>query len=165
MIIIQGMVGAGKSTLSKLLANSNDLTLFPEPVEGNPYLEKFYESPAEFSFQMQVFLLHSRFKDTLQAGTGGGCVLDTSIYTNDLFSLLHYKSGYMSKEDYYFNYCRLSDTFKSLVRPPSLMVYLQCSTEVAVQRIMQLYRDWETDRKSTRLNSSHEIPSRMPSSA
>ena len=27
------------------------------------------------------------------------------------------------------------------------------------------YRDWETDRKSTRLNSSHEIPSRMPSSA
>ena len=29
----------------------------------------------------------------------------------------------------------------------------------------QPYRDWETDRKSTRLNSSHEIPSRMPSSA
>ena len=31
--------------------------------------------------------------------------------------------------------------------------------------IMKTYRDWETDRKSTRLNSSHEIPSRMPSSA
>ena len=38
-------------------------------------------------------------------------------------------------------------------------------TEITQEKVLELYRDWETDRKSTRLNSSHEIPSRMPSSA
>ena len=40
-----------------------------------------------------------------------------------------------------------------------------CGSGCLAQRVKNVYRDWETDRKSTRLNSSHEIPSRMPSSA
>lgn len=140
MIVIQGMVGAGKSTLSKILAHREKITLFPEPVETNPYLDKFYESPAEYSFAMQVFLLHARFMDTLKAQELDSCIMDANVYTNDLFSLLHFSSGYMTRDDYHLNYLRISDTYKSLVKPPTLMVYLQCSTEVAVQRIMKRKR-------------------------
>lgn len=143
MIVIQGMVGSGKTTLSKLLASRENIDLFPEPVESNPYLEKFYSSPSEYSFQMQVFLLHARFKQALEAQSLKTCVMDASIYTNDLFSLLHYKSGYMSRDDYYLNYSRISDTYKGIVKPPTLVVYLQCSTEVAVQRIMKRNRAGE----------------------
>lgn len=144
MIIIHGMVGAGKSTVSKMLAQNTGKTLYAEPVETNPYLEKFYESPSDYSFAMQVFLLHDRFKRMKEAeACDNGCVMDTSVHTNDMFAQLHYQLQYMSRDDYYMNYCRLSETFKSLLQPPKLLVYLKCSTEVAIMRILKRGRAGE----------------------
>lgn len=138
-IAIHGPVGCGKSTLSMLLAGREGLELFPEPVQSNPYLERFYEDPERYAFSMQVFLVHSRFEQACVAETFRDYVMDMSMYGNDVFAGILHKQRKMSPMDYQ-NYVRISSTFKALVAPPKLMVYLQCSTEVAVQRIMKRNR-------------------------
>jgi deoxyadenosine/deoxycytidine kinase len=139
---IVGMVGAGKSSLSKLLSVREDITLFPEPVSSNPYLEKFYENPKGFAFPMQTFLLLSRYKQAIAAQQLDRCIMDMSIYGNDIFSYLMHANGDMSDDDYQ-TYVNLANTFKDLLKPPTLMVYLECSTEVAVQRIIRRGRPSE----------------------
>ncbi len=141
-IHILGTVGAGKSSLAKLLSVREGITLFPEPVETNPYLEKFYENPKAFAFQMQIFLMHSRYKQAIEAQKLPRCIMDMSIYGNDIFALLMNFNGDISDEDYN-TYRDLSNSLVALLEPPKLMVYLQCSPSVAVQRIMKRGRPSE----------------------
>jgi len=61
LIWIEGIIGAGKSTFSREIASRLNLRLVEEPVETNPYLEKFYQDPKQYAFGMQVFLLHKRY--------------------------------------------------------------------------------------------------------
>lgn len=119
-----------------------DITLFPEPVTTNPYLEKFYENPESCAFQMQVFLMHARYKQALEAQKLDRCIMDMSIYGNDIFEQLMYSNGYISRDDH-VNYKEVSGSFKELLEPPKLMVYLQCSTPVAVNRIIKRGRPSE----------------------
>jgi deoxyadenosine/deoxycytidine kinase len=138
-IHILGAVGAGKSSLSKLLSVREDIILFPEPVKTNPYLEKFYEHPRSVAFQMQIFLLHARYKQAEQAQELDRCLMDMSMYGNDIFAGLMYRNGDISPQDYEL-YHDLSKSFKRLIPPPKLMVYLQVSPQVAVNRIMKRNR-------------------------
>jgi deoxyadenosine/deoxycytidine kinase len=141
-IHILGTVGAGKSSLCRLLSVREQIPLFPEPVESNPYLNKFYENPSLYAFPMQIFLMHSRYKQHKEAEKLDRCIMDMSIYGNDIFAELQYKSGYMSADD--FNtYMDVSNSLKSMLEPPKLVVYLQCSVSVAVKRIMKRGRPAE----------------------
>lgn len=136
MIEILGVVGAGKSTLSEKIAARENLPLFPEPVETNPYLTDYYKNPHRHAFNMQIFLMHSRFQQALVAEKMAQCVMDASIRVNDIFSLLQYRTGIMNETDYAV-YSDVSKTFRSMIMPPDLVVYLQCSPQVAVNRIMK----------------------------
>ena len=142
MIEIMGVVGAGKSTLSKLLSSRENLPLFPEPVESNPYLTEYYKEPEKYAFNMQLFLLHSRFRQALEAEKLPQCVMDASIRVNDIFSYLQFKTGIMNSIDYQV-YSDISNTYKSMLMPPDLVVYLQCSPQVSVNRIMKRNRTSE----------------------
>lgn len=125
-----------------MLAVREQLPLFPEPVESNPYLTKFYENPSRYAFAMQTFLLHARFKQAQEAQELDMCVMDMSMYGNDIFAQLQYKHKHMDMSDF-MTYRDITRTFKGLVKPPKLMVYLQCSVQVAVQRIMKRGRSSE----------------------
>jgi deoxyadenosine/deoxycytidine kinase len=141
-IHILGCVGAGKSSLSKLLSVREGITLFEEPVLNNPYLESFYENPKEFAFPMQVFLMHARYKQALEAQQLDKCIMDMSIYGNDIFEQLMYSNKDINMVDH-MTYADLSNSFKSLLQPPALMVYLQVSTQTAIQRIIKRGRPSE----------------------
>lgn len=138
-IHIVGAVGAGKSSLSKLLSVREGITLFPEPVRTNPYLDKFYEDPTSVATQMQIFLVHKRFKQAKEAEKLDKCIMDMSMYGNDIFAGLMHRNGDISDLDYSV-YQDLSSTLKSLIEPPKLMVYLQVSPLVAIQRIIKRNR-------------------------
>lgn len=142
MIIIQGVVGAGKSTVAEMLAARLKVPVFPEPVETNPYLSKYYADPERYAFPMQVFLLHNRFIQGLKAKTLKQCVMDTSMYGNDIFVEIQHGMKYMSDEDY-ITYSTLSNTYKNIVGAPDMMVYLQCSPQVAINRIIRRNRPSE----------------------
>lgn len=141
-IHILGPVGAGKSSLSKLLSVREGITLFPEPVTTNPYLEKFYEDARSVAIQMQLFLAHNRFKQAKEAEKLDKCIMDMSIYGNDIFAGLMHRSGYISEVDYAM-YTDVTNSLKKLVEPPALMVYLQCTPRVCIDRIIKRNRPSE----------------------
>ena len=65
-IAVEGAIGAGKSSLAKMLADKLNAKTILENFEDNPYLEKFYHSPAEYSFRTQVFFLVERYTQLQQ---------------------------------------------------------------------------------------------------
>jgi len=85
MIIIEGNIGAGKSTLTKQLSEALNAKPFYEPVETNPYLEKYYLDPKQFALPMQFYLMSNRY-ELHQEGikhiwkTQQSCLFDRSIY-------------------------------------------------------------------------------------
>lgn len=144
MIVLMGVPGAGKSSLSKLLSVREGLVLYPEPVDTNPYLSDYYKDPAKYAFNMQVFLLHKRFLQAMEAQHLTQCVMDMHMIGNDIFARLQHANNHMTKTDF-GTYSELSKSFKSMVKPPDLVVYLQCSVRTAVDRIMIRSRKSELD--------------------
>ena len=107
LIWVEGLIGCGKSTFSKEISTRLNLRLIEEPVETNPYLEKFYQNPKEYAFGMQMFLLHKRYiMQRLAAdeatGVGGysGAILDRSISGDRVFAKLHNESGNINDLDW-----------------------------------------------------------------
>jgi deoxyadenosine/deoxycytidine kinase len=64
-IVVEGVIGAGKTSLAKLLATELKASVQLEVVEKNPFLEDFYRDMRSFAFQTQIFLLLSRSKQQM----------------------------------------------------------------------------------------------------
>lgn len=142
MIVIDGVVGVGKSTLMKILAEELNLIQFEEPVVENPILPKFYEDRARYAFPSQIFFLNSRFKHLKEAGKTNNCVLDRSIYGDAIFAKMLYEAGEMTKEEF-DTYEELLENMVNHIKIPKLMIYLEVSVDEAMRRIQKRGRDFE----------------------
>ena len=85
MIVIEGVVGVGKSSLMRIIAE-NDYEAFEEPVVDNPILDKFYYDRERYAFPLQVFFLNKRFEHIKQAKDVSKAVMDRSIYGDAIFA-------------------------------------------------------------------------------
>lgn len=148
IITIAGTVGAGKSTLTKKLAETLDFRTSFEKVDGNPYLEKYYQDFNRWSFHLQIYFLAERFKEQKRMFQyGGGFIQDRSIYEDTaIFAQMNYDNGSMSKEDF--------DTYNSLFNAmvmtpyfphPNLIIYLEGDIDEIVGRIGTRGRQMEID--------------------
>jgi deoxyadenosine kinase len=98
---IAGLIGVGKSTLAKKLADHMDLPVHYEPVKDNAYLEDFYQDTARHSFAMQVYLLNRRFQQHQEIiWSGRGAVQDRTIYEDSIFAKVCVDMGLMHPRDY-----------------------------------------------------------------
>ncbi|HAS79899.1 MAG TPA: deoxyguanosine kinase, partial [Fusobacteriaceae bacterium] len=100
IICIDGVVGAGKSTLGDILAKELGISLFEEPVLNNPILDKFYYDKKRYSFPLQIFFLNKRFKMIKEANLLNGCVMDRSIYGDVIFARMLMEDGDMTPEEF-----------------------------------------------------------------
>ena len=142
MIVIDGVVGVGKSTLMNIFAKEMGMVKFEEPVVENPILPKFYGDRARYAFPSQVFFLNSRFAHLKDAGKVEGCVLDRSIYGDAIFAKMLCKSGDMTKEEFAI-YEELLENMVDHIKVPKLMIYLEVSVDEAMRRIQKRGRDFE----------------------
>lgn len=142
-LVIEGVIGAGKTTLARLLAEQLQGKLVLEQFEDNPFLERFYEDRARWAFQTQLTFLASRFQQQKDLGE------------RDLFHRLVI-SDYSFDKDRIFAHQNLSgdelqlyETLFSIMEPnvptPDLIVYLQSSPERLMHNIEQRGRDYERD--------------------
>ena len=142
MIVIDGVVGVGKSTLMNILAEELNMVKFEEPVVENPILPKFYENRKRYAFPSQVFFLNSRFAHLKEAGKIEDCILDRSIYGDAIFAKMLCKSGDMTSEEFAI-YEELLENMIDHIKEPKLMIYLEVSVDEAMRRIKKRGRDFE----------------------
>ena len=153
VVWVEGIIGGGKTTLAELLARELGLRLIQEPVETNPYLDKFYIDPKRWAFSMQVELLHRRFAMQKLAsyeatGEGGyvGAVLDRGLPGDRVFAKLHMMEGNMAGIEWE-TYERAYDVMSCSLVSPSLMIYLDVEPEVALHRVQARARGAESGMK------------------
>ncbi len=143
-IAIAGNIGAGKSSLTGLLAKHFGWKAFYESVDDNPYLSDFYEDMRRWSFNLQIYFLSSRFrhqKEMLEQE--GRFVQDRTIYEDvEIFAKNLHEMGLMSDRDFN-NYEALFDEMTSYLQPPSLLIYLRAQVPTLVDQIQKRGRDYE----------------------
>ena len=159
-IVIAGNIGAGKTTLTKLLAKNYKWSAHYEDVENNPYLNDFYNDMPRWSFNLQVYFLNSRFKQILDIRkTGKTVIQDRSIYEDAyIFAPNLHAMGLMSSRDF-DNYFQLFQLMSSLIDPPELLIYLRASVPTLVNQIQKRGREYESSIRLDylkRLNERYE---------
>ncbi len=143
-IAIAGNIGAGKTTLTEMLAKHFKWEPHYESVDSNPYLEDFYKDMRRWSFHLQVYFLNSRFRQILDIRKSGKDIIqDRTIYEDRfIFAANLYEMGLMSKRDF-DNYTSLFDLMELLVTPPDLLIYLRASIPTLVKQIHTRGREYE----------------------
>jgi deoxyadenosine/deoxycytidine kinase len=151
VIWIEGIIGAGKSTLTEKVCSSLNLRPLYEPVDSNPYLELFYKEPSKYAFAMQMELLYRRYAMQQLAsyesvsGCGyKGAVLDRGLPGDRVFAKMLMLSGHISELEWN-TYCKAYDIMTNSLRPPSMMIYLDVEPSVALQRIKSRSRGAEVN--------------------
>ncbi|MGD9486934.1 MAG: deoxynucleoside kinase [Calditrichaceae bacterium] len=140
-IAIEGVIGAGKTTLANMLCETLQAELVLEEFEQNPFLEEFYNDPVRYSFQTQIFFLLSRFRQ------------QENLRQLDLFRK-QIVSDYMFEKDRIFATLNLSDKEMKLydgiarlmereIPVPDLVIYLQASTNHLMDNIQKRGRSYE----------------------
>ncbi|MCX7023613.1 MAG: deoxynucleoside kinase [Spirochaetes bacterium] len=144
-LVLAGNIGAGKSTLVKLLSERLGYHPFFEPVAENPYLEDFYRDMKRWAFQSQVFFLTHRVKShRALADDPHSVVQDRSIYEDaEVFARNLHEQGNMSDRDW-ATYRELYRTFSGLLPAPDLVVYLRASVPTLRLRIAMRGRGFES---------------------
>ncbi len=153
-VAIEGVIGAGKTTLAMLLSKTWGAHLKLEVVEENPFLEKFYSDMRGYAFQTQLFFLLSRHKQQLE------------LKQFDLF-MERVVSDYLFAKDRIFAnltlddnelalYTRLADMVERDIPRPEVVVYLQASTEVLMERIRKRGREFERDMSKEYIDALNE---------
>jgi len=143
-IAVAGNIGAGKTTLTGLLAKHYGWKPHYEDVDENPYLNDFYEDMQRWSFNLQIYFLNSRFSQVLDIQTSGQTVIqDRSIYEDaEIFAPNLHAMGLMSTRDFQ-NYSSLFKLMSKLVKAPDLMIYLRASVPTLVNQIQLRGREYE----------------------
>jgi deoxyadenosine/deoxycytidine kinase len=126
-IVIEGVIGVGKTSLAKKIKDRLDAKLILEQFDNNPFLEKFYSDRKRYAFQTQMFFLINRFKQQQE-------LAQEELFTNYIVG------DYLFDKDRIFAYLNLSkdelNLYESIypllarsLRKPDLTVYLQASTD------------------------------------
>jgi deoxyadenosine/deoxycytidine kinase len=144
IIAVAGNIGAGKSTLVKLLSQHLGWEPFYEAVTENPYLPDFYRDMPTWGFHSQIFFLSNRLRAQRQLlDHPTSVVQDRSVYEDaEIFARNLYDRGVMNARDY-ATYYQLYQALTQFLPPPDLIVYLRASVETLTQRIARRARDYE----------------------
>ncbi|GAA4179928.1 MULTISPECIES: deoxynucleoside kinase [Sphingobacterium] len=144
-IAIVGNIGAGKTTLTELLASHFKFEPQFEAVDNNPYLEDFYSDMKRWAFNLQIFFLNSRFRHIVKLQeTEINMIQDRTIYEDAyIFAENLYDMGLMSARDFE-NYSNIFQSIIHYIKPPDLLIYLKASVPTLVNNIQKRGRDYES---------------------
>lgn len=147
MIVLAGVIGAGKSSLTSILAEHLGSQAFYEGVEENPILPLYYQDMKRYTFLLNVYLLNTRLSQINKAVQIPNSVIDRSIYEDKLFFKMNTDAGTADKTEY--------DIYSSLVdnmledipntpsKKPELLIYIRVPYDVMLKRIKKRGREYE----------------------
>jgi len=154
-VVIEGNIGAGKTTLSRMLASQFNAKLIVEEFNDNPFLPQFYENPERYSFPLELSFLAERYHQ-----------LKTELTVPDMFknfvvadyyfmkSLIFAKANLPADE---FNlYRKLFNIIYQHLPKPDLYVFLNLTTDNLLKNIAKRGRDYEKNMASSYLDKIRE---------
>lgn len=140
-INVEGSIGAGKTSLAKILADRLDARLILEETEENPFLQDFYKDKIRYAFQTQLFFLLSRHKQ--QQDLFSTDLFHRKVVSDYLFDKDRIFASVTLDEKGFYLYEKLASVLEKDIPKPDLVVYLQASSEVLLMRIRERNRSYE----------------------
>ena len=143
-VAVSGNIGAGKTTLTRMLADKYGWEPRFEAVAQNPYLDDYYKDIHRWSFCLETFFLKERFRDLLDISHSANDIIqDRSIFEGvHVFAANNKAMGNMDDRDYE-TFMELFEQMTSVARTPDLMIYLRASVPHLVANIQKRGRDYE----------------------
>ncbi|GEQ49457.1 deoxynucleoside kinase [Tetragenococcus koreensis] len=148
VIVLAGAIGAGKSSLTALLANHLGSQAFYESVAENEVLPLFYEDPEQYAFLLQIYFLNKRFANIKKAMQEDNNVLDRSIYEDSLLFHLNADLGRANEIEVRVYDELLGNMMEELPyaahkKHPDLLVHIKVSFATMLERIEKRGRPYE----------------------
>jgi deoxyadenosine/deoxycytidine kinase len=141
-ITVEGNIGAGKTTLTHLLAKHFNARIILEEFADNPFLPKFYENPQQYAFPLELFFMAERYKQ-----------LKDMIHTKDMFQSITISDYLFTKcllfakvnlpEEEFRLYQKLFDIIHQQLVFPDILIYLHAPVNKLQQNIRKRNREYE----------------------
>ena len=142
LIAIEGNIGAGKTTLSKMIANDFNAKLVLERFADNPFLPKFYEDQARYAFPLEMSFLADRYQQFMDDTSQFDLFKNFMVSDYDIFKSLIFAKVTLQKEEYNLYRKVFSFMYKE-VRKPEIYLFLYQNTERLLANIKKRGRDYE----------------------
>lgn len=148
VLVLAGTIGAGKSSLTEMLAEELKTQAFYESVNDNKVLPLFYENPQKYAFLLQIYFLNKRFDSIKRALSDNNNVLDRSIYEDSLLFHLNADLGRADEtevevyDDLLNNMLEEIDSL-SFKKKPDLLIHVKVSFDKMLERIKKRGRQFE----------------------
>jgi deoxyadenosine/deoxycytidine kinase len=140
-IVVEGPIGAGKTSLARLLAEKSGSTALLEDPAANPFLPGFYEDPARYALPVQLFFLFQRIHQVRDLSQSDlfkrATVADFMLDKDPLFARL------TLNDDELRLYQQIYAQVKAPTATPDLVIYLQASTETLIERVKRRAVNYE----------------------
>lgn len=137
-IVVEGVIGVGKTTLARMFQKESTAQLVLEVFEENPFLSDFYGDRARYAFQTQIFFLLSRYQQQRQLASVPPPIISDYMFDKDrLFAQVNLQGDELA------TYYSVQEALAENVRMPDLVIYLRASTETLLNRITARDRPYE----------------------
>lgn len=141
-IVVEGNIGAGKTTLSKMIAEEYNAKLILEQFADNPFLPKFYKEPDKYSFQLELSFLAERYQQLNQELTSRDLFKPFTVADYYFMKSLIFARATL-KEDEYNLYRQIFNIIYKSIPKPDLYVYLHVDVKNLRRNIIERGRDYE----------------------
>jgi len=142
-IAVEGCIGAGKTTLARMLGETLGAQVVLERFEENPFLRDFYRDPERYAFQTQIFFLLTRYKqqqELMQADLFHRFLITDYIFEKDkIFAYLNLQDEELKL------YETLVSSIQHSIVAPDIVIYLQSTVPRLLQNIKQRNRSYESE--------------------
>lgn len=154
-VAVEGVIGAGKTTLADMLSQTLGASLILEEFEQNPFLEEFYIDPQRYSFQTQIFFLLSRFRqmqELRQINLFQQKIVSDYLFDKDrIFATLNLSEKELKLYD------GIARLMEKEVPVPDLVIYLQASTQHLMDNIFKRGRSYEKNMDRDYIDALNEM--------
>ncbi|MCR4737628.1 MAG: 2-amino-4-hydroxy-6-hydroxymethyldihydropteridine diphosphokinase [Bacteroidales bacterium] len=143
-IVVEGCIGAGKTTFSKMLAADYNAELVLERFADNPFLPKFYKDPVHYAFPVEMTFLMDRYQQLKNLLSARDLFKDCVIGDYFIDKCIIFSKNNLLDDEYNL-YAKVFETISSFLPKPDLILYLYKDTEHLLQNIAKRGREYEKD--------------------
>jgi deoxyguanosine kinase len=149
-IAIEGSIGSGKTTLSKMMADRFPCTLVLEQFTDNPFLPFFYQQPERYAFPVELFFMTERHKQLQEHFAIPSLFTSNTVADYFFLKTLLFAKNNLNEEEFRL-FQRLFGVLNGTFPKPSLLVYLHRPVEVLLAQIKERGREMEQNISGTYL--------------